>query len=83
MCLNIHKCINSTSNTQVYTHRNGTGPIWLDNMICRGSESGIDMCSHNGWGIHNCGHSEDVGIRCYGSKQQRNGKRQLFLCCFT
>ena len=42
----------------------GTGPIWLDNVNCNGSETDIGNCSHRGWGTHDCGHIEDVSIRC-------------------
>ena len=44
----------------------GVGPIWLDDVRCSGSEPNIDSCSHNTWGLHNCGHSEDVGVICRG-----------------
>ena len=40
--------------------------IWLDNVRCSGNETDIAMCSHRGWGTHNCGHGEDIAIRCYG-----------------
>lgn len=42
----------------------GAGEIWLDNMECKGNERTLANCYSNGWGIHNCGHSEDVGIKC-------------------
>jgi hypothetical protein len=43
---------------------NGFGPIWLDEVTCLGTENALSDCSHNGFGQHNCAHSEDVGIRC-------------------
>jgi len=42
----------------------GTGPIWLDDVNCNGTETAIGNCPHNGWGSHNCDHSEDVSITC-------------------
>jgi len=57
----------------------GTGPIWLDDLRCSGSESYIGDCSHNGWGRHNCSHSEDVSVACYPAIPHTNG--QLLLHC--
>lgn len=51
----------------------GSGTIWLDDMQCRGNENSIDRCYHNGWGFHNCGHVEDVGIEC------SNGMKKIII----
>lgn len=32
--------------------------------MCNGNETSIDDCMHWHWGEHNCGHAEDVGVRC-------------------
>jgi len=42
----------------------GSGEIWLDNLNCVGTEGTIGNCSHRGWGIENCEHSEDAGVKC-------------------
>lgn len=44
----------------------GDGPIWLDDVDCSGSEDSILDCPHDGFGVHNCGHTEDIGIICGG-----------------
>ena len=42
----------------------GVDPIWLDSVICVGSEAWIGDCSHEPWGQNNCQHGEDVGVIC-------------------
>ena len=48
----------------VYTFPGGTGSILLDNLHCTGRESRLIDCPHRGVGVHDCGHSEDAGVRC-------------------
>jgi len=36
----------------------------MDNVECTGTESRLVDCPNIGLGSHNCGHSEDAGVRC-------------------
>ena len=42
----------------------GSGEILLDDVSCTGTETNLGDCSNAGFGVHNCGHSEDAGVRC-------------------
>ena len=47
----------------------GSGPIWLDNILCTNSELTIASCGHLGFNItRSCSHSEDAGVKCYESQ---------------
>lgn len=42
----------------------GSGPIWLAEVKCEGTEDRIYDCYHDAWGVKYCDHSKDVSITC-------------------
>uniref|UniRef100_A0A8C1JCE9 SRCR domain-containing protein n=1 Tax=Cyprinus carpio TaxID=7962 RepID=A0A8C1JCE9_CYPCA len=42
----------------------GSGPIWMDDVYCSGSELTLKNCRSKGWAVHNCGHHQDAGVEC-------------------
>ena len=50
-------------------------PIWLDDMTCAAGDADLTgdaalpeplaHCGYAGWGLHNCSHREDAGVRCW------------------
>ena len=42
----------------------GSGPIFVDNTACTGTESELLYCTANAIGVHNCVHAEDAGAIC-------------------
>ena len=54
------------------THGEGSGPIWLDHLVCSGNEKYIHECTHDEWGKHDCTHKQDVSVWCtHGSNTVR------------
>lgn len=47
--------------------RPGTGPIWMDDVNCTGTEVALSHCGTKGWGRNNCNHGEDAGVECSGA----------------
>ena len=48
----------------------GSGLILLDNVNCNGRESNIFDCNHRNFGEHDCEHTEDAGVVCYGESSK-------------
>ena len=55
----------------------GNGQIWLNNLSCFGTELTIEDCSHSGWGIEECSHTEDAGVKC------ANGNLTFYACNYV
>ncbi|XP_025072146.1 scavenger receptor cysteine-rich type 1 protein M130-like [Alligator sinensis] len=47
----------------------GTGPIWLEKVNCKGTESSLWDCCSEPWGDSKCHHKEDAAVNCSGARQ--------------
>ena len=55
--------------------KDGPLPIWLDDLTCAAGDADLTgdaalpeplaHCGYAGWGLHNCSHREDAGVRCW------------------
>ena len=58
----------------------GSGLILLDDVNCNGRESTMFTCNHKNFGEHDCQHTEDAGVICYGESSK--GKGYIFKSTF-
>ncbi|XP_076860596.1 antigen WC1.1-like [Brachyhypopomus gauderio] len=72
----------------------GSGPIWMDDVDCSGSESTLKNCRSAGWGKHNCNQTKTAGVicsahqcvrlvggsRCSGKVEVHHGKTWSAVC---
>lgn len=53
----------------------GSGPIFLKDVKCGGSEQSLLKCKHDGWKTHDvngsCDHSMDAGVVCRPHKESK------------
>ena len=56
----------------------GSGPIYYDNVECRGAELRLVNCPNPGTGVHNCVHADDAGVVCYNIAGQLNSVPGVF-----
>eukprot|EP00062_Callorhinchus_milii_P026090 gi/632987796/ref/XP_007882754.1/ PREDICTED: deleted in malignant brain tumors 1 protein-like isoform X4 [Callorhinchus milii] len=67
-------CGEATSATGNATFGQGTGPVWLSDMRCEGTEVALDQCPAKPYGNNNCSHSQDAGVTCSGKVSTLNNK---------
>nr|XP_014339543.1 PREDICTED: deleted in malignant brain tumors 1 protein-like [Latimeria chalumnae] len=65
-------CGHAITATTLAVFGEGRGPVWLDDMQCRGNESLLWECPLVEWGRHNCKHREDAGVVCSDQIQPRS-----------
>jgi hypothetical protein len=59
----IHNYIVMTGAQALTTYPAGSGPIYLDNVACSGSELTLAQCTYDSH-TEDCQHVEDAGVRC-------------------
>ena len=65
------------------TYGQGIGPIFLDSVICTGSETRLADCPQQGIASHDCSHYEDAGVICPGGYTNKCTHSHRMLCWHT
>ena len=57
----------------------GSGQIWMSNVMCGISDTSLDDCPFDGWGVipNQCSHSMDVQLTCQGAYLSSNGDHAI------
>lgn len=60
--------IYSTDVAEIYKHGGASSntKIWMDQVNCAASHTRLENCRRSSWGVNDCSHNEDIGIRCFG-----------------
>ena len=59
----------------------GAGPILVDQINCPAGAQSILDCKHEGWGNHDCQHSEDAGVICNRTSPDKPAEMPMRLNC--
>ena len=51
--------------------RRRTGPVWLSELSCTGTEASLAECGHSGWGLSNCDHAKDAEVICHSPPTEK------------
>ena len=43
-------------------------PVWLDDVMCNGTETALSACPHSMWGENDCSPNTAAGVNCSGMK---------------
>uniref|UniRef100_A0A8D0ENA6 SRCR domain-containing protein n=1 Tax=Strix occidentalis caurina TaxID=311401 RepID=A0A8D0ENA6_STROC len=52
----------------------GSGPVWVHVVCCKGTESALSDCTYSKWGNYRCDHRTDAGVMCSGFVHLVEGK---------
>ncbi|RMX54502.1 hypothetical protein pdam_00019992 [Pocillopora damicornis] len=55
----------------------GRDPIWLSDLSCTGQEDTLSECSHSGWGVNECDHTQDAEVICHSPATEKPTKKPL------